>query len=104
MGVSKILYDGIGIDLTQDTVSPSTLLEGVTAHDSSGELIEGTMSGSSVTVEQLDVDDNGTYTAPQGHAYSPVVVAIPFSTIRIGSGPPDDEDEGVDGDIYLDLG
>lgn len=33
--------------------------------------------GSSVTVESLNVSDNGTYTAPSGKAYSPVVVNNP---------------------------
>lgn len=33
--------------------------------------------GSSVTVEQLNVSSNNTYTAPTGKAYSPVVVNVP---------------------------
>lgn len=33
--------------------------------------------GQSVTVEQLNVSANGTYTAQSGHAYSPVVVNTP---------------------------
>lgn len=46
-------------------------------------LMEG---GGSVTVEQLNVTENGTYTAESGKAYSPVVVNVPggvegFSTI-----------------------
>ena len=32
------------------------------------------VSGSSITVDQLNVSSSGTYTAPSGHAYSPVVV------------------------------
>ena len=32
------------------------------------------VSGSSITVDQLNVNGSGTYTAPTGHAYSPVVV------------------------------
>ena len=38
------------------------------------ELMEG---GGSVTVEQLNVTENGTYTAEAGKAYSPVVVNVP---------------------------
>lgn len=41
--VNKVTYNGVPIiDLTADTVEPSTLLRGVLAHDRSGELIEGT--------------------------------------------------------------
>lgn len=44
MAVNKIVInDEIKIDLTADTVSPSTLALGITAHDKSGELITGTM-------------------------------------------------------------
>lgn len=84
------------IDLTADTVTADTLMQGYTAHDKSGALITGTASatggvtqdqdgylvlddeggGSSVTVEALSVTANGTYTAPTGHAYSPVTVAV----------------------------
>lgn len=43
MGVSKVEYSGNTlIDLTGDTVTPDTLLEGATAHDASGEQITGT--------------------------------------------------------------
>lgn len=49
------------------------------------ELMEG---GGSVTVEQLNVTENGTYTAEAGKAYSPVVVNVPagssdFSTAEV---------------------
>ena len=45
MGRNKVEYCGETlIDLTNDTVTPETLLEGVTAHDASGELIVGKMS------------------------------------------------------------
>lgn len=47
MAVSKIeLANGeVLIDLTADTVTPETLAEGVTAHDKSGAVIVGTMTG-----------------------------------------------------------
>lgn len=49
------------------------------------ELMEG---GGSVTVEQLNVTENGTYTAEAGKAYSPVVVNVEggssdFSTAKV---------------------
>lgn len=43
MANNKIIYgDKVLIDLTQDTVEPSKLALGVTAHDKSGEIITGT--------------------------------------------------------------
>lgn len=42
MATSKILIDGVGIDLTGDTVTADKMLAGYTAHDSSGEQIVGT--------------------------------------------------------------
>lgn len=36
-------------------------------------------AGSSITVEQLNVSANGTYTAPAGKAYSPVIVNVSAS-------------------------
>lgn len=44
MGRSKINFgDETLIDLTEDTVTPESLLAGVTAHDAAGEKIEGTL-------------------------------------------------------------
>ena len=46
MAVNKVEYAGkVLLDLTGDTVSESTLKKGVTAHDKSGKLIVGTMTG-----------------------------------------------------------
>lgn len=39
----------------------------------------GEGGGSDVSVVSLSVDENGTYTAPSGTAYSPVVVNVPSS-------------------------
>lgn len=44
MGVNQVLYgDEVLVDLTGDTVTPTTLAEGVTAHGADGERIVGTM-------------------------------------------------------------
>lgn len=44
MAISKVVYGGSTlIDLTEDTVSPSMLKEGVTAHGKNGEVITGTL-------------------------------------------------------------
>lgn len=43
MGISRVEYDGeLLIDISSDTVSGETLLVGATAHDSNGDLVEGT--------------------------------------------------------------
>lgn len=45
MAVNKVEINGKPvIDLTQDTVTPDTLLEGITAHDASGSKIQGTVA------------------------------------------------------------
>lgn len=42
MAINKVIYGGdVLVDLTGDTVSPEQLLEGSTAHNKAGELIEG---------------------------------------------------------------
>lgn len=42
MAINKVVYgDDTLIDLTEDTVTAETLLEGETAHDRSGNLITG---------------------------------------------------------------
>ena len=43
MAVNKIVINNeVKLDLTADTVSPSTLATGITAHDKSGNIITGT--------------------------------------------------------------
>ena len=43
MGINKVVVnDVVKLDLTADTVSPSTLATGITAHDKSGNIITGT--------------------------------------------------------------
>lgn len=48
MGINRIDYGGRTLlDLTQDTVTPTSLAKGVTAHDSAGNLITGTLEAES---------------------------------------------------------
>ena len=61
MGINKVVVnDEVKLDLTADTVSPSTLATGITAHDKSGELITGTMASSpdAPTVSELTIGGN----------------------------------------------
>lgn len=58
MGVNKVIYDGDTlIDLTEDSVTPSSLAEGATAHDSSGNVIRGTMPTTSVLYTEQTLSD-----------------------------------------------
>lgn len=48
MAVNKVVYGNtVLVDLTGDTVTPDKLLNGVTAHNASGEQITGTMEAGS---------------------------------------------------------
>lgn len=55
MGVSKVVYgDNTLVDLTNDSVSAATLAKGITAHNSAGDQVTGTMeAGTSVTKETI---------------------------------------------------
>lgn len=64
MAVNKIVIDNeIKIDLTADTVSPSTLALGITAHDKSGNIITGTMASSpdAPTASELTIGGDLSY-------------------------------------------
>lgn len=104
--VNKIVVGEDSIDLTQTTVVADKLYVGYTALDAKGELIVGTMEGGSgsggeynvksndngdgtqtmvitdaggsggIDVVPLNVTANGSYTAPDGSAYSPVNVNV----------------------------
>lgn len=43
MPVNKVIFRAeVLIDLTEDSVSPDTLMKGITAHDKTGNIITGT--------------------------------------------------------------
>lgn len=61
MAVNKIVINNeVQIDLTADTVTPSTLASGITAHDKTGAIITGTMASSpdAPTVSELTIGGN----------------------------------------------
>lgn len=73
---NKVVYNGTTlIDLTADTVTPSALMQGYTAHDKSGALITGTATGG---IDGDDLAYGGAYvgTAIVGIAeiYEPALV------------------------------
>lgn len=50
--INKVEIDGVvRLDLTQDTVTPATLLSGYTAHDRSGQAIRGTFVSKAVMLK-----------------------------------------------------
>lgn len=82
MAINKVIYGGNTlIDLTQDTVTASDMLSGVTAHSANGELIGGTIInngdlGGTITTR------TGSYTIPSGYTNGgTVAVNVPLSTI-----------------------
>lgn len=63
MRVNQVILNGQTVlDLTTDTVTPDTLLSGITAHDKTGEQITGTVkvqnyyTGSDVPADTLGTD------------------------------------------------
>lgn len=67
MGCNKVIINGVEkVNLTQDTVSPSSMLEGYTAHDKSGEKVSGSIP--SRTKESIYVDEETRKTVvPSGY-------------------------------------
>lgn len=63
-GNSKITYNGETlIDISNDSVTPDTLAQGVTAHDANGDPIVGTMvpgEGGTLEQQQADYEENDT--------------------------------------------
>ena len=68
MAINKIVIGNeVKIDLTADTVTAASMLKGVTAHDKSGEIIEGSCSfdvdSSDATATAAEVLEGKTYAA-----------------------------------------
>lgn len=60
MAANKVIYGGMTlIDLTGDSVTPETLMNGYTAHDKSGQVISGKLQPTTLTV---DSSGNGLLT------------------------------------------
>lgn len=71
MGVSKVVFNQKTlVDLTSDTVTPETLLEGITAHNASGELITGILAGGN---DYEITEGTVTYASRVGDAYQKFV-------------------------------
>lgn len=84
MAVNKVVINGtdgesVLIDLTEDTVTPETMLEGVKAHGKDGNVVEGTMPSHGAFYEYL-YTDKATYTIPEGYHNGKAKVSVPSST------------------------
>ena len=80
MAYNKVIYDGNTlIDLTEDTITASDLLNGVTAHDKSGASITGNIA--SKTSSNLTVS-GATVTAEAGYYASNASKSIPNGTYK----------------------
>ena len=67
MAVNKVDINGATvIDLTSDSVTPETLLQGATAHDASGAAITGTMARGTELQIIVSVTSGATVTATKG--------------------------------------
>ena len=76
MAVNKVEINGtIVLDLTQDTVLPTNLLKGTTAHNASGEIITGTQSALPTTTFKV-----GNFTMSEGVATFTILSNIDNST------------------------
>ena len=72
MANNKIIYGGNTlIDLTSDTVTADKLAEGYTAHDKTGNVITGTMTGGTPNLQSKSVTytSNGTATVTPDSGY-----------------------------------
>lgn len=82
MTANKIVYGGRTlIDLTGDSVTPKTLLEGNTAHDRSGVPISGEVPRVNLTVDEDGCASFGFAVDESGHG---VLACIDFSVDASG--------------------
>lgn len=125
---NKIVYNGTTlIDLTGDTVTPSVLMEGYTAHDASGAPITGTATGGGIiitdttdshggTIREItasvttlgakSITSNGTYSAADDEltGYSSVTVNVggPAPSYQTKSVTPSESEQTVTADTGYD--
>ena len=94
MGINKVVVnDVVKLDLTADTVSPSTLALGITAHDKSGELITGTMESGGINEEDLKFSGGLNYFGSGGRLDN--LIEHNFDKIKLGWVENDGTKHGV---------
>lgn len=68
MAVNKVVFGHtVLVDLTEDTVTADKLLNGVTAHDSTGAKVHGTMANNGAVAASIDGLTVTEYTIPKGY-------------------------------------
>ena len=68
MAVNKVVFGHtVLVDLTEDTVTAGKLLNGVTAHDSTGAQVHGTMANNGAVAASIDGLTVTEYTIPKGY-------------------------------------
>ena len=93
MAINKVVYGTtVLVDLTEDTVTPATLLQGRTAHGKDGELIEGTLDlhspWSYVEVGSVTPEENTTQFAvdtAKGTPLGLIISLISTNNIAVAS-------------------
>ena len=76
MAVNKVAVNGaVQLDLTEDTVTPETLLKGATAHNAAGELITGTYEPMAVTQYTGTLTSDGWAADANGYQTQTITIA-----------------------------
>ena len=78
MAVNKVEINGeVKLDLTQDTVTPATLLKGASAHDAAGNPVQGTAKSAPTTpymeaeyIAEVDLDGNTNHYIKRAKLYN----------------------------------
>ena len=91
MAVSKVVYgDTVLIDLTEDTVTPSTLASGVTAHAADGNQITGTSSSGGTGQSKTVTPSTSAQVVSPDSGYDflsqVTVAAIPYTETQNAAG------------------
>lgn len=74
MAINKVEYNGSTlIDLTKDTIKVNFLLDGVVAHDASGEKITGEMPNNGNVVGIIDGIIGNSATIPAGYTSGGII-------------------------------
>lgn len=74
MAINKVEYNGSTlIDLTEDTIKDNFLLDGVVAHDASGEKITGQMPNNGEIIGMIDGIIATSATIPSGYTSGGII-------------------------------
>jgi hypothetical protein len=85
MAINKVIYQGnVLVDLTEDTVTPETLIKGTIAHAKNGEVIVGVAQSSDFKLQEKEATGNGVVLPDEGYdGLSKVTVNAPSSLKKL---------------------